>query len=419
MLAISTITMLMFNGKLLGLSGIAEGLLFYDKTDFKWKAAFTASFMAMAQIVAKVWPSLLDQLNLGSPWYIMTFGGFLVGYGTRLGNGCTSGHGICGLARLSSRSIAAVVTFLTAAIATARTLHGMPGAHISADSWDQPSVTAFYAASGGLLALFALATVGPGEAHRPARLLCTAAAAALFAAGLCVAGMGRRAKILNFLVLRREGWDYSLLFILGFAVVICFIAFRLILSSLDRPLLCNLRVELEKNSVMTDEDVNTNMPLSPSSSVKQVVTKASRSTHVSLGSFDGCTFGIPKNTALDLPLILGAWLFGIGWGLCGICPGPAMLLVAAGYPKVSLMYLPALYVGMAAARATKTLLVPKVFAAPKEDEQRQQQAPAAAAAAAQRGGGGGAPRQKDDCAPPPTTAKISLKHANNSSSTPN
>jgi hypothetical protein len=55
-------------------------------------------------------------------------GGLLVGFGTRLGNGCTSGHGVCGLARLSPRSIAATATFMTAGIATVSVLRHLPGA---------------------------------------------------------------------------------------------------------------------------------------------------------------------------------------------------------------------------------------------------------------------------------------------------
>lgn len=64
--------------------------------------------------VAGQWPAV----RIDAPWPMLILGGLLVGYGTRLGSGCTSGHGVCGLARLSPRSLAAVATFMAFAMAT-------------------------------------------------------------------------------------------------------------------------------------------------------------------------------------------------------------------------------------------------------------------------------------------------------------
>eukprot|EP00638_Chattonella_subsalsa_P015974 CAMPEP_0117849270 /NCGR_PEP_ID=MMETSP0949-20121206/20998_1 /TAXON_ID=44440 /ORGANISM="Chattonella subsalsa, Strain CCMP2191" /LENGTH=410 /DNA_ID=CAMNT_0005696453 /DNA_START=65 /DNA_END=1298 /DNA_ORIENTATION=+ len=359
LLAISTsIILLAFNGKLLGLSGMFEGLLFKD-SHFQWKAAFVASFMAMAQLLKAASPQFLDQSGLGSSWGVFCLGGFLVGFGTRLGNGCTSGHGICGLARLSSRSICAVLVFMTAAIATASSLASVAVIIIL-------GCAAFYK-----------------NLKNAYKVLCTMVSASLFSAGLILAGMGRRIKILNFLVFS-AGWDYSLLFILGVAVVVCFFAFRVILHHLDAPILCELRAQLEHNDVMVDEErvvhiraenepatvlagvppneegggvVDESSVSSRSSSGRKLVLKrvkqAAMARGVDLGSFDGCTFGIPTNNMIDLKLVLGSWCFGVGWGLTGLCPGPSMLLAAAGYPRVALAFIPMMGVGMSAARAVK------------------------------------------------------------------
>jgi len=388
LLAISTIILLAFNGKLLGLSGMFEGLLFKD-SHFQWKAAFVASFMAMAQLLKAASPQFLDQSGLGSSWGVFCLGGFLVGFGTRLGNGCTSGHGICGLARLSSRSICAVLVFMTAAIATATSLASVAWVQTSYDEWDAPQDWLSFCFTAVIIILGCAAFYK--NLKNAYKVLCTMVSASLFSAGLILAGMGRRIKILNFLVFS-AGWDYSLLFILGVAVVVCFFAFRVILHHLDAPILCELRAQLEQNDVMVDEDrqdrvvhiraknepatvlagvppneegggvVDESSVSSRSSSGRKLVLKrvkqAAMARGVDLGSFDGCTFGIPTNNMIDLKLVLGSWCFGVGWGLTGLCPGPSMLLAAAGYPKVVFAFMPMMACGMVCARFAKTTVIP-------------------------------------------------------------
>ena len=104
-------------GRVAGISGIVGGLLTPRTRDVGWRAAFILGLIAGPPVTATLVGSLPPVAVTASAGLLIA-GGLLVGYGTRLGGGCTSGHGVCGLARLSPRSIVATGVFLTAAIAT-------------------------------------------------------------------------------------------------------------------------------------------------------------------------------------------------------------------------------------------------------------------------------------------------------------
>ena len=107
------VLLMLANGRIMGVSGIVGGLLGEGGGQGAWRLAFIAGMLAPA-IVLGLAGGLHPQgsgLGLG----LLVVAGFLVGFGTRMGNGCTSGHGICGLARFSPRSLAAVVTFMAVA----------------------------------------------------------------------------------------------------------------------------------------------------------------------------------------------------------------------------------------------------------------------------------------------------------------
>ncbi len=117
----SAALLLLANGRIAGISGILggllDGLLGPAARDWAWRAAFLAGLLAgpaLYRLAAGHWPDI----RVGASWPMLIAAGLLVGFGTRLGSGCTSGHGVCGLARLSPRSFAAVATFMAAAIVT-------------------------------------------------------------------------------------------------------------------------------------------------------------------------------------------------------------------------------------------------------------------------------------------------------------
>lgn len=129
----AVLVMLMF-GRIAGISGLAVQVLrpsaARSADDWVWRAAFILGLMVAPLVVAMFAPSPFQQ-TVSSNLLVMGSAGLLVGVGDTLGSGCTSGHGVCGLARLAPRSLAAVAIFMSAAFVTVfvlRHLFGSGGA---------------------------------------------------------------------------------------------------------------------------------------------------------------------------------------------------------------------------------------------------------------------------------------------------
>jgi uncharacterized membrane protein YedE/YeeE len=117
LIGLAAALLLYVNGRIAGISGILGGTLKPQANDFAWRASFMAGLVATGLVMARVWPAQLDLSALPAlPG--LAIAGLLVGFGTRLGNGCTSGHGVCGIARGSRRSMLATVTFMAAGVVT-------------------------------------------------------------------------------------------------------------------------------------------------------------------------------------------------------------------------------------------------------------------------------------------------------------
>lgn len=115
LIGLAVALMLLLNGRVAGISGIVGGLLTLRTGDAVWRAAFVAGLVlgALGYLSATDVP-----VRVLAPLPAVLAGGLLVGFGTRLGSGCTSGHGLCGMARLSRRSVAATATFFAVAMLT-------------------------------------------------------------------------------------------------------------------------------------------------------------------------------------------------------------------------------------------------------------------------------------------------------------
>ncbi len=111
LVGLASVLMLLFNGKILGVSGIVGGVFQNQAKERAWRYSFLFGLFAGGVILRLLLPSAFTFSLSRSP-YALIAAGLLVGYGTRLGNGCTSGHGICGVSRLSPRSLAATLTFM-------------------------------------------------------------------------------------------------------------------------------------------------------------------------------------------------------------------------------------------------------------------------------------------------------------------
>lgn len=103
------------NGRIAGISGILGGLLNPRKDDIIWRIAFLLGLIAAPTITFMFMPA--PEVTIEAETATLLIAGLLVGVGTRYGSGCTSGHGICGLSRLSPRSLIATLTFMAAGIA--------------------------------------------------------------------------------------------------------------------------------------------------------------------------------------------------------------------------------------------------------------------------------------------------------------
>ena len=121
LIGISVTLLLLFNGRIGGVSGIMNGALFAPKGDRIWRLTFLAGLVLGAFIFHLLAPHF-TVLRQGYPLLLLGLGGFLIGFGTRMGGGCTSGHGICGIANLSIRSLIATLTFMATGMITVYTI---------------------------------------------------------------------------------------------------------------------------------------------------------------------------------------------------------------------------------------------------------------------------------------------------------
>lgn len=219
----------------------------------------------------------------GLSFYGWIVSGILVGIGTKAGNGCTSGHGVCGIPRLSIRSIAAVITFMATCALTATYRYYNPfwteEYVFTADFETAYRKTTLYIINGLLILFFVIylwTVVSISESHIPLiEMPLSIVVGGIFALGLCTSGMTRRSKVFGFFTLNQD-WDPSLGFVMGGAILVNLATFNYMLKVKKRPFMIS-------------------------------------------------TFKLPTNNKIDAKLIFGAATFSIGWGICGMCPGPAMV----------------------------------------------------------------------------------------------
>jgi uncharacterized membrane protein YedE/YeeE len=104
------------NGRIAGISGVVGGLLRPARGDIAWRVAFVAGLIAAPLLYALV--AVLPPVTIDASYPMLVVAGLLVGVGTRYGAGCTSGHAVCGVSRLSPRSLVATLAFMAAGFAT-------------------------------------------------------------------------------------------------------------------------------------------------------------------------------------------------------------------------------------------------------------------------------------------------------------
>jgi uncharacterized protein len=117
LIGLAAALLLLASRRVAGVSSITAGVLRFERGDTAWRLAFIVGLVAGVWAYALAGGSLAD-ITIEADWAVLVAGGLLVGIGTRLGGGCTSGHGVCGISRFSGRSIVATVVFMAAAAAT-------------------------------------------------------------------------------------------------------------------------------------------------------------------------------------------------------------------------------------------------------------------------------------------------------------
>ncbi|KAI2503436.1 hypothetical protein MHU86_10984 [Fragilaria crotonensis] len=307
-IGLASTTLLLLNGDIMGASGIVSSIVNHPRRTWEtqsWKIIFTASFIGAANLYINFAdPNALQESGSGRKLSIIGYlsTGLLIGFGTKLGNGCTSGHGICGLPRLSRRSFAAVCTFMGMGMATA-TLFSSEAvqsrtsylfADISPPNAPNVLVSTLVGVVPMSMALFSTFVI------RSNKTLGAAISGAFFAVGLAVSKMVVPSKVLGFLDLSgfsSGSYDPSLALVMAGGVVTSFLGYWY------RQQHCVVK------PILADE------------------------------------YNIPCNTVIDTPLLLGASIFGIGWGFGGLCPGPALFWAAVGSPAIAFLWMPTFFAG--------------------------------------------------------------------------
>jgi uncharacterized protein len=333
-LGLGSTVLLLTNGDIMGASGILSPIFIQPKDTWntqRWKFVFVASFIGAANgylllVLGDTHALQQDQDMMSSP-SIMRYpmAGLLVGFGTRLGNGCTSGHGISGLARWSRRSLAAVGTFMASAMVTAslwsppeflQRIVTQPSSHDTISSSSSSSSSGSIQGNGIVLATTLLPLLAAtamkcghffaksgGQVPQSSKMIGAFFSGGLFATGLAVSGMILPSKVMGFLNVStifsssRAYYDPTLAFVMMGGLMVSFVGYQY------------KKYMRREKPIMAEQ------------------------------------YNIPTNTVIDLRLLLGASCFGIGWGLVGLCPGPALFQASTGNLTVLYYWMPSFLVG--------------------------------------------------------------------------
>ena len=115
LIGLASVLLMMLTGRIAGISGILGGCLTFVAGDKVWRLTFIMGLI-LAPVISGVLGYPLPMPQMPASWVTIVIAGLLVGFGARLGGGCTSGHGVCGIARISTRSIVATAIFMGAAM---------------------------------------------------------------------------------------------------------------------------------------------------------------------------------------------------------------------------------------------------------------------------------------------------------------
>ncbi|WWC86394.1 uncharacterized protein L201_001270 [Kwoniella dendrophila CBS 6074] len=298
LLHLSSSSLLEDTGRVFGISGILNSSLF--GTQELWQPSTIVGLLAgpvLSHITGleTYFPgdglASIAQVSYGR----LALAGGLVGFGTRLGSGCTSGHMLCGVSRLSPRSIVATFTFFTTAVLTANISPlSTSSSAVPANRLDKPSsstIALFITVIAGCKLAYSVLRQTLLNTKTTSRVLRSAPyflLGLIFSLGLSISGMADPLKVMGFLRFPRlQHFDPSLSMVMLSGVLPNAIHYATIKNKTPRP------------------------------------------------KFSWESWQIPTRKDIDIKLIIGAVAFGAGWGLVGLCPGPAIVTLAQGFVKLT------------------------------------------------------------------------------------
>lgn len=284
------VAQLAIGGRVLGISGAVRGIvsapLAMDRNQV-FRYLFVCGLLA-GGILLPYLPGGATATAASLSASRVATAGLLVGVGTSLSNGCTSGHGICGMSRLSARSILSTCIFMLFGALAVSLLSGAQSVGLPAGfivpAVDQAltklATGVFYSTVAFLGAVTAAIKASASDGGKSVPALENVAnfgTGVLFALGLAVSGMLDAGKVIGFLSILSGTWDASLAFVMGGALCVSLPLYQLVLSKfgMRQPLACD-------------------------------------------------AFNLPSTKEITTSLVTGSAIFGVGWGLAGVCPGPAL-----------------------------------------------------------------------------------------------
>ena len=301
MIGLGAITLLLTTGYVSGMNSMLD-TIFIDTEDFqyRWKTLWLSVFLVIGILLSKKFKRV-ESLPLNAFTFL---GFFILAFGVRMAQGCTSGHGINGLARLSKRSFIAVILFFSFAVITATNFKTL-NIH-KTETLNKNIYLPLFAVLCWIY--YAFKKTIPKDENKKINLsniIAIVISAGLFSGGLYYSGMYEFSVVKNFLNLKNPNWNYGLLVVFMTAVGVSFIGYRVI-GIMKKPF-----TETCEQTYIKDED---------------------------------CKFMLPKRNTITKKLIIGSILFGIGWGITGMCPSTFPIRLGIGDPSAYIALL-ALFIG--------------------------------------------------------------------------
>ena len=301
MIGLGAITLLLTTGYVSGMNSMLDPVfLDTDNFQYRWKTLWLSVFLVIGILLSKK-IKRVESLPLN---FFTFLGFFILAFGVRMAQGCTSGHGINGLARLSKRSFIAVILFFSFAVITATNFKTL-----SIHKTDTVNKNIYIPLIAVLIWIYyAFNKTIPKDENKTINIyniIAVILSAGLFSGGLYYSGMYKFSVVKNFINLKNPNWNYGLLIVFMTAVGVSFIGYRLI-GIMNKPF-----------------------------------TKTCEQTYI---KDEECKFMLPKRNTITKKLIIGSILFGIGWGITGMCPSTFPIRLGIGDPSAYIALF-ALFIG--------------------------------------------------------------------------